>query len=264
MLRSLAIILVLISSVVKAQKSSSYISIDQTIIAKDVSSSGVYNNGPAFGTSFGHFALNTFLTVYDDSKRSRIARESAIGKTEILKSNYATYDSFPALIVNGWHEAVATDHQNFCESVYVLINDNRIVEFVIDGCIRVNCSNTSAIKKARTMVTLKNFNGDKFEMVDVFFIYDMEGPKLVEEPMQAGYISIWSKSRNLTDAQIIMDRRNYGGVPKVFTQQPKPFEDGTFNMVLKPGTYTMFVKKSGNDKEYKFVIKSGQCLMYQL
>src|SRR5688500_2835957 len=119
MLRCLAIIFVIIPFAVNAQKSFSYISIDQTIMAKDLSGSSMYNNGSAFGTSFGHFALNTLLSVYDDSKRSRIARESAIGKTEILKSNYAAYDSFPASIVDGWHEAVATDHQNFCENVYL-------------------------------------------------------------------------------------------------------------------------------------------------
>ena len=264
MLRYLTIVLVLIPFIVKSQKSFSYVNIDQTIMAKDLSGSSVYNNGPAFGTSFGHFALNTFLNVYDDSKQARQARESAMGKTEILKSNYAAYDSFPATIVDGWHEAVATDHQNFCETVDVRIKDNRVAEFVIDGCIRVSCSNTSAIKKGRTVVTLKNFNGDKFEMIDVFFIYDMEEPKIVNEPIQAGYISLWSKSKNLTDAKIIMDRKNYGGVPNVFPKQPKPFEEGTFNMVLKPGNYTIFVKKAGNDREYKFTIKSGQCLMYQL
>lgn len=242
--------------------SQQYIDVGKPITAQDLNGRADLK-GSSFG-GVGYFAVNTFLNVYDDSKRAKQAKESAIGKTEILKSNYEAYDSFPLSIVDGWHEAVATDHHNFCENVQVLVSNNKVIEFVIDGCIRIACSSPNQIKKGKGIVTLNNFNSDKLELVNIYFMYDMEEPHLILEPMQAGYVCIWSNRNVFTKGQIVMNRVKYGSITKTFDSQPKMFEDGTFNMVLKPGTYTILVQKAGNDKEHKFEIKSGKCLMYKL
>lgn len=135
---------------------------------------------------------------------------------------------------------------------------------MIDGCIRVNFTSPGQIKKGRTIVTMKDFNGDQLEIVNVYFMYDMEHPEIIAEPMQPGYVCLWSNKWNYKNENIIMDGITYNGISKVFKTSPNCFEEGTVSMVLKPGKYKFVAQKVGNDKERSFEIKSGKCLIYRL
>jgi hypothetical protein len=240
-----------------------YVPMDKDVLAQDKKVIKKTLKGVYPGNSI-NYAVSTFLNVYDDQKRTTQARESAQGKTAVLKSNYSSFESYPDSIVSGWHDAVATDHQSFCKDVKVLVRKNKIKQFVIDDCIRLICSSSNPIKKGKGMVTIANFNGEESELVTVYFMNDLEEPSVTEEPMQPGSVCFWSSKNKYLEYMIIVEGTSFYGITELHDSEPKCFEDGTMSMILKPGNYNFMAKKRGNDIKGTFRIKSGQCLKYRL
>jgi len=258
MLRSIIVFFpaLLIANLATAQYE--YVDMPETVIAKDV------QGKPLLRSYFGNQILNTFLNVYDDERKSRESIESTRGKTEILKETFSSIEIFPDSIKSGWHSAVATDQQKFCKDVKVRVENNRVVEFVIDECIRIGCNSIGSIKNGKTTLTLDNFNGEKTELVSVYFLYDLEGDVLIDEPMQPGYVCIWTENSRYVGERIIMNRIVMEGVQYICGSTPDCFDKGTVTMILKPGTYSFLAKKRGSDYDGAFVVVSGKCLKYRL
>jgi hypothetical protein len=210
------------------------------------------------------YAVNTFAGIYKDIERTRQAREEANSKISLLKTTYNSYSSHPDTITNGWHNVVATDNLNFCRDAKVLVSDNRITDFVIDNCIHLNFTSTGTIKKAKNVVTFKNFNGEKLEIAEVYFMYDIEEPVIVAPPIEPAYVCFWTKKSGYLTEKIEIDGNLIDGVRSKLAKEPECFGEGTVSLTLPPGRYSFRAMKSGNDHEGEVELKSGECLKYFL
>lgn len=243
--------------------SQNYYSIRQTQINQ--SQSNQINNINIGPSSYSiMYAVNSFVNIYNDYKRERIAKEKAQAKLSLIKQNYTSYDSYPDTISTGWHNVIATDNFRFCREAKVYVKNNSIQEFVIDNCIRLNFTSAGKIKNAKNIVTLNKLNGEQLEIADIYFIYDIDEPTIATPPLDPGYVSFWTSKNKYVKRKIIINKMTFEGVSRTFDKIPQCSETGTFTLLLKPGTYPFRVMKSGNDLEGTIEIKSGQCLMYKM
>lgn len=151
-----------------------------------------------FGSPFDYatFEFSNILKANLNNKkelqRQENARKQAIAKLGMIKTQYAEYTNYPEKITDGWHSAIATDNLNFCKEVKVEVKNNKIIKFILDNYIPMNFMATREIKNAKNIVTIKNFNDEQLNIVELFFIYDIDEPRIVPEPIKPGYVCFWT------------------------------------------------------------------------
>ena len=59
--------------------------------------------------------------------------------------------------------------------------NNKIIKFILDNYIPMNFMATREIKNAKNIVTIKNFNDEQLNIVELFFIYDIDEPRIFAE-----------------------------------------------------------------------------------
>ena len=229
----------------KAQKK--YVPIPYAVEGQD-SPEGYVENKIFWGSSFD-YAVYEFSNILwsnlrnkKEQQRIELAKQQSMGKMGILKSQYNEYDTYPEKIVDGWHSAIATDNLNFCKDVKVLVKNNRIIRFVIDNYIPINFMSTGEIKEAKNVVTLKNFNGEQLNIVQIYFLYDLEEPRIVPAPIKPGYVCFWSDMKNHRDILLDLDNKRMERLTVSFSTEPDCFSNGMVCRILKPGTYSYLAR----------------------
>ncbi len=265
---SLSVFLFLLSSSLKAQHrgDTTYTYVNPDIFSEDTPGQEI-KNGFFWRSAVSVFAniLRDNLNNKKEQQKIEYSRQQSIAKLGIIKNQYQSYKDFPAIIIDGWHNAVATDNINFCKTVKVLIKSNRVVKFVVDNCLPLNFNTTSEIKGAKNVVYLKNFNGEQLNIVELYFIYDIEEQVLVPEPIKPGYVCFWSDIKKFDQIQL----RFEGSVLEKFTVQfdntPDCFTQGMVCRILKPGYYSyVALGKGAIDWRGTFEIRENMCLKYRL
>lgn len=217
-----------------------------------------------FGSAFS-LALREFRNVYTSEKLRRIMKEETKSKFEIITSTYNSTETTPDRIVDGWHSAIATDKVSFCKSVKILVQDNRIKKFVIDNYLPISFLATGEIKNAKGLVTLTDFNGESLEIVEVYFVYDLEQPSITTEPIEPGFICFWSDWEKFESIKIFVDNVELGILSNQFKDQPDCFQNGTVSLIKSPGIYTFKAMGRGTiDWTGQIEVKSGMCVKYRL
>lgn len=243
----------------------------QTDIEGQDAPQGYTENTYFWGSSFDYAVfefsniLKANLNNKKEQQRLEIARQQSLAKLGIIKNQYSEYTNFPETITDGWHSAIATDNMNFCKDVKVLVKSNKIQKFVIDNYIPVNFMATREIKNAKNVITLKNFNGEQLNIVEVYFLYDMEEPLLVQEPIKPGYICFWSDIKNFADIKLKFDNVRMEPFTVRFDSEPNCFSNGMVCRILKPGTYSFSAEGKGAiDWKGTIEIKENMCLKVRL
>lgn len=247
-----------------------YVSIPYTVEGQD-QPAGYVEKTYFWGSSFD-YAVYEFsnilwghLTNKREQQRLAQARQQSLAKLQIIKSQYSSYESYPETITDGWHSAIATDNINFCKNVKVLINDNRIVRFIVDNYIPLNFMTMGEIKDAKNVVTLKNFNEEQLNIVEVFFLYDIEEPTVVPEPIKPGYVCFWSDIKYQNEILLDLDNQRMERLTVRFNSEPDCFSNGMVCRILKPGTYSYLARGKGAISwEDTFEVKENQCLKIKL
>ena len=225
-----------------------------------------------FGSSFDYatFEFSNILKANLNNKREQQrqenAKKQAIAKLGMIKTQYSEYTSYPSTITDGWHSAIATDNLNFCKDVKVQIKNNKIVKFVLDNYIPMNFMSTREIKNAKNIVTIKNFNDEQLNIVELYFIYDIDEPRLVPEPIKPGYVCFWTDiNRKYEEIELKVDNIVLERFTVSYDSKPDCFSNGMVCRILKPGTYSMIADGRGG-KRWKgtFEIKENMCLEYRL
>lgn len=224
-----------------------------------------------WGNSFDRavFEFSNILRESNSTKKEqqRIenARQQSAAKLSLIKSEYSNYESYPSTIIDGWHNAIATDNLNFCKDVKVLVEDNRITKFVIDNYLPLNFRTTREIKDAKNIVTIKDYNGEQLNLVEVYFYYDLEKQNLVSEPLSPGCVCFWSDLKRFDAIQLRLDGELLEKFTSKFESEPNSFSEGMVCRVLKPGKYSFRALGKGTiDWEGDFEIKENMCLKYRL
>src|SRR6185436_10374561 len=139
-------------------------------------------------------------------------------------------------------------------------------EFVIENSIPVKFSPIGEIKKAKGIVSLKNFKGEEISIIEVYFIYDVEHSTIAEKPIKPGCVCFWSDLKSAGEIILKVNDLLLEPFPFYFGKKPDvAFKRGMICKFLKPAFYELWARGKGplgwNDS---FEIKSGYCLKYRL
>jgi hypothetical protein len=266
------LILLIVSPLIVAQRASDF---HYTPVSFDVTSEesdGIYRQEYIWGVPYYQQVISEFTNILKDNIRDKkelqrieYNRQQAVAKYAIIKNQYAEYTEYPSVITDGWHSAIAADNFNFCKDVKVLVKNNKIQKFVIDNYIPLNFMAIREIKNAKNVVTLKNFGGEEMNIVEVYFLYDIEVPNIVPEPITPGFVCFWSDLQDYDEIILKFDGRRIEDITVRYLKEPDCFSNGMVCRILKPGKYSFFAMGRGLiDWEGTVEIKENMCLKVRL
>jgi hypothetical protein len=209
------------------------------------------------------FLFDSFTGYYLDERDAKKEKEQGALRISKLKENFGLREKYPDSIVSGWHKVVVTDNKQFCKDAKVFVSKNTILQLVIEDCIRIPCTSKDQIKNARGVVTLKDISTE-YEVLDVYFINDLDSPALIKEPMQPGYVCFWTGNSQYLNERLMISGIMRDFISELHEEEPECLGKGVLFYFMKPGMYRFRVTKTGNDKEASFEVKSGTCLRYRL
>jgi hypothetical protein len=256
-----------------SQKSSdtTYTYIDEEIIGGDNPVINKKKINFFIGSSYD-YATYRYSGIYEkdvDSKIQQQNLENAKNESKLriatIKNQYIEAAVYPKKITDGWHSVVMTDNINFCKDAKVLISKNRITKVVVDDYLPLDFQVTGEVINAKNLITIKNYNNQELNIIDVYFIFDMLEPTLTNAPKSPGYICFWSDLKNYGDIIIKIENVETEKLGIRFETQPECFQEGTVYRIMKPGVYKFIAQGKGTiDWEGSFVIKGNMCLRYRL
>ena len=187
-----------------------------------------------------------------------------MAKLAIIKNQYSEYSKFPETITDGWHMVIVTDNLNFCKEAKVQVKNNRVIKFVIDNYIPMNFMPTRDIKNGKNVITLKNFNSEQFNIIELYFLYDLDSPQLVPEPIKPGYVCFWTDIKKCDEIEIRLNDILLDRITVSHKSKPDCFSNGTVSRILKPGTYYVVARGGGRGYVWRGTIdvKENMCLQY--
>jgi len=211
-------------------------------------------------------SINSFRNSWENNKRRNREIEKTKRQLDFIRNRFNEVEKFPNKIIDGWHLVTVTDNYNYCKEAKVLIKENKIEKFVIDNYIALslNFKMISKIKKAKCLVSLE-VKKENFDNVEVYFVYDLDQPVVVDKPLNAGYVSFWSDMRNADHIKIWLNKKYLGELKNRIKTEPNYFDKATITLKLKPGSYNL--KGEGRGKiswKEEIVIKENQGLKINL
>ena len=254
-----------------AYRSVTFTKVDNDIFAEDAPQVKLIKTQFFYGNDFEYavWSFSNILTegLKDKQKQTQIEneRQQSIAKLAIIKSHFAELTKFPDSINAGWHKIIATDNSNFCKEAKVLIKDNKISKFVIDNFVSMNFSQMGEIKKAKALITSRNFNGEQLNLLEIYFLYDLDQQNIVEPPITPGYICFWTNIDSYASTQIKLENMMLGNFQQWVDYEPQCFGGGAICRILKPGFYMLDAKGKGHLHWQGGVeVKAGYCTKVKL
>lgn len=209
------------------------------------------------------FLFDSFAGDYLDEKEAKKEKEQEALRVSMLKKDFSLRKKYPDSIASGWHSVVLTDNKDFCKDAKVFVSRNTILRLVVDGCIRMPCTSGGQIKNAGSTVAINDVNTE-YEVLNVYFINDLDSAALIDEPMQPGFVCFWTSKNKYLNERLIINRIIRDFISKLHEEEPECLETGVLFYILKPGTYKLRATVTGRDKVSSFEVKSGMCLRYRL
>jgi hypothetical protein len=181
-------------------------------------------------------------------RNEQIKKEKAIGLMNQVKSYYNSLNTYPTKINNGWHKVISMNNYDFCEERKVYVTDNKVTKYVIDDWLSKSISYSPNINKAKSMVQLKNDDGTNGDMVELYFLEDINNPNsYVSPPVGSGKASFWTSWKRSASMKLYFDGMYVGKFKSYFENgTPVCGQKGTLTVTYKPGTYSYKVISEGS------------------
>ena len=119
----------------------------------------------------------TLLAYAIQAKRARMDKEEELRILEAqkciyqVKEFYNNLKSYPQTIKNGWHNVISLDNDDFCEERQVLIENERVIVYLIPDQPTRKIISSHIIKNGLTTIFLSNPEGSP-TMLDLYFLED--------------------------------------------------------------------------------------------
>jgi len=209
-------------------------------------------------------AMIDFTHAYEDEQRKTRAISRTKAQLEIVRSQFSYKKDFPA-IVDGWHLVKITDNFNYCSDAKVFVEKGKLKEIVLDNYweYSVDFNVIIPIKNAKAVIDWSLPNRGK-DTAEIYFLYDLSGPNITDEPQKPGFITFWSDHRKAKTIEVWINREKVGQLSHE-EEVGDCFVDGGLTLKLRPGTYNFKAAAHGSmDWRGVFEIKENQCYTYLL
>lgn len=224
------------------------------------------NYGNNFGLSMVALAIDDFRNSWESSKRRDQEQSKFQNNLRNLRERYTSHSGYPESIQDGWHLVMVTDNFNYCSEAKVLVEDNEIKKFYIDNFypITIKKLGSSKIRNGRVSINITPREGVD-DSVEVFFIYDLDQPFIVERPLRPGYISIYSDLSSAKHIEVWIDDNAYGELSGRVETTPDCVGENTMALIFRPGKYHVKALGKGSIKwNLDLIVKEDECLLLNL
>ena len=210
--------------------------------------------------------ISAFRNSFENKEKREQALKKAESQISLIKSNYTNSEKFPKKIIDGWHSVMVTDNYNYCSPAKVLISNNTIKEFVIGNWTKLSYPITqlSSIVKGKCLLNIEIKS--KTDAIEVYFMYDLDEPTIVDRPLNSGQVHFSSK---LGSWITIWFNENEEGKGQVLEKNKSSVDE--YSLILedvKPGVYNFIGRRVtwGRNNLWKGVIevKENLILKYEL
>ncbi len=240
--------------------------------AKKSNSGGVHQGGQVTYVAPDYSLLLKALEMKQAQyeKNEQMKKEKALGMISQVKSYYNSLQTFPDKIPNGWHKAISMNNNDFFEECKVYISNNQVTKYVVDDWIEISVSYPTTIIKAKAIVQLNNDDGTMCEMIELYFLENINNPNSSTiPPVGPGTISFWTSWKNSGNMELYFDGDYVGKFESYFAAgSPNCGQQGTITITYKPGTYRFrAVSKGGLSSktwEGTVTIYAGGCQLQEL
>ena len=163
------------------------------------------------------------------------AKQKAIAMMQQTKSIYSSINNFPTKINDGWHNIIATNNYDFCDSRKVYVSNNQIIKYVVNNWAERNVTFSSQMTQGKGLIKL---NGSESEYLDIYFIdFCLNPNSQATPPIKAGKVSFWINWKRASSVTLSLEGLEIGKFNSYFNTTPNCGQDGTINFEYKPGTY---------------------------
>lgn len=204
-------------------------------------------------------------TIQEDEKKANEERE--LQKLQTFIRQYDSFDKYPDQIIDGWHLAVISDNSRFCKQVKVFVQSNKIQSLVVNDYLPISVQAFSKIKNAKSSVNLENLGNEELTPVDVYFLFDIEEPNLIDAPQEPGIACFWTSiPSNWEDIKLKVDGKSQLPMSVTFRKnKPNCGQLGTSFAIYKPGRYQFIALGRGTiDWQGQFDVEPGKCILIEL
>ncbi|XWW46639.1 hypothetical protein JYG30_04030 [Fibrella sp. USSR17] len=198
-------------------------------------------------------------------------KEKALALSRQTANFYSSLSEYPARIIDGWHNVVATNNSDFCDDRKVYVSNNKITKYVINNWQEKVVSISSDITRGKSYIKLDDSGGTAGSYLDIYFIeYCTRLGSTTTAPLKPGSIMFWSRwKRAETITVYLQDIYNIGTMRGMFYSQPVCGQDGGVTFTFKPGTYTykaVGISALGSEVNWQgtLTLREGDCSMLEL
>jgi hypothetical protein len=206
------------------------------------------------------------MEMYKNRKEA-YERDKALNLTYLILDYYDKQKSFPSAIRNGWHNVIAMNYINFCGESKVLVNDNKVISYVVDDWEYRDLKEPAEINDGRATVQLLKKKRPKKQEFDIYFIdYLVDSNSYANSPVGSGTISFWAgsdvKGGTIT---VFINEESMGTMyPELEETAPDCGEDIGLTIEFKAGTHQFKAINNRNVWRGEITIYRGKCTLQVL
>lgn len=185
------------------------------------------------------------------------------------KNIYLSFNTFPAIITDGWHSIIATNNTDFCNERKVYVRENRIIKYVIDNWLEREVLFSAVISQGKGVIKTKISETENNYLEIYFLDFCLNQNYTSTPPIKPGKITFWTNWKRSGPIRIYIGGFEIGIISKYYKDVPTCEKEGTVTFTYKPGTYdyeAIGLSIFGQEIKWKghITLKENTCLMQAL
>ncbi len=180
---------------------------------------------------------------------------------------YKTQRKYPDHIADGWHNVVAMNYYDLCETVKVQVLDNEVIDYVTDDWEHHLLQASAPVSDCKSSILLVNATEKKKKKnkprpLDLYFIeYAIDSTSSASGPVPAGTLSFWAGG-DVTGGiiTVFVNTLPAGELEAGWNEDtPACGDENTLTFKYKSGTHEYRALNSRNIWRGTFTLSPGEC-----
>ena len=163
-----------------------------------------------------------------------------------VKDDYSSIKGKPKVIPDGYYTVFVTALNDYRDQIKVYVEDNKITRYYWDNYYEATVISSSNIERGKAVIRIDAM-GVKTGDMDVYFMDFLKNPNIkTSPPLKPSFVVLYATKKKQTKYEVSIGKTYLGKASKVFKDEVPNYGDtGTISFYLKPGTYSIGIKKSG-------------------